>query len=115
MRLRRMAVGLVLGASSLAATAQMAMGAGSGPAAGTIATPSRAIDSQLSAIESEMMSAGGEIRVCAQRGDLCARANDAVRDGADVRPAGDARCGGELLLLYDRQRAEAGRGYGGVD
>jgi len=57
MRLRRMAVGLVLGASSLAATAQMAMGAGSGPAAGTIATPSRAIDSQLSAIESEMMSA----------------------------------------------------------
>jgi len=57
MRMRAIAVGLVLGASSLAATAQMAMGAGSGPAAGTIATPSRAIDSQLSAIESEMMSA----------------------------------------------------------
>jgi uncharacterized damage-inducible protein DinB len=55
--MRAIAVGLVLGASSLAATAQMAMGAGSGPAAGTIATPSRAIDSQLSAIESEMMSA----------------------------------------------------------
>ena len=45
MRLRMMAVGLVLGVSSLAATAQMAMGAGSGPAAETIAAPSKAIDS----------------------------------------------------------------------
>ena len=57
MRMRMMAVGLVLGASSLAATAQMAMGADSGPAAGTIATPAKAVDSQLSLIESEMMGA----------------------------------------------------------
>jgi uncharacterized damage-inducible protein DinB len=52
-----MAVGLVLAASSLAATAQMAMGAGSGPAAGTIVTPAKAVDAQLSLIEGEMMSA----------------------------------------------------------
>src|ERR1017187_5679591 len=57
MRLRMMAVGLVLGASSLAATAQMAMGAGSGPAAGTIVTPAKAVDAQLSLIEGEMMGA----------------------------------------------------------
>jgi len=48
MRIRMMAVGLVLGASSLAATAQMAMGAGSGPAAGTIAAPAKAVDSRRS-------------------------------------------------------------------
>ena len=57
MRLRRMAVVLVLGASSLAATAQMAMSAGSGPAAGTIAAPSKAVDSALSLIEMEMLGA----------------------------------------------------------
>jgi uncharacterized damage-inducible protein DinB len=52
-----MAMCLVLGASTLAATAQMAMGAGSGPAAGTILTPAKAVDAQLSLIEGEMMSA----------------------------------------------------------
>jgi uncharacterized damage-inducible protein DinB len=52
-----MAVGLVLGASSLAATAQMAMGAGPAPAAGTVVTPAKAVDAQLSLIEGEMMSA----------------------------------------------------------
>jgi hypothetical protein len=56
MRLRMTAVCLVLGASSLVATAQMGS-AGSGPAAGTIAAPSKAIDSQLSLIETEMMGA----------------------------------------------------------
>jgi hypothetical protein len=54
MRLQMMAMGLVLGASSLAATAQMAMGA-SGPPAGTIAAPAKAVDSTLSLIELEMM------------------------------------------------------------
>ena len=57
MHMRTMAVGLVLGVSSLAATAQMAMGAGSGPAAGTIAAPAKAVDSQLSRMEMEMMGA----------------------------------------------------------
>jgi uncharacterized damage-inducible protein DinB len=57
MRVRMIALCAVLGASSLAATAQMPMGSGSGPAAGTIATPSKAIDSELSLIESEMMGA----------------------------------------------------------
>jgi uncharacterized damage-inducible protein DinB len=48
---------MVLGACSLVATAQMAMGSGSAAAAGTIATPEKAIDSQLSLIEGEMMGA----------------------------------------------------------
>jgi hypothetical protein len=57
MRLQMMAVCLVLGASSLVATAQMAMGANAGPAAGTIAAPAKAVDSALSLIELEMMGA----------------------------------------------------------
>ena len=56
MRKRMIAICLVLGVSSLAATAQMG-GASAGPAAGTIASPSSAVDSQLSLIESEMMGA----------------------------------------------------------
>jgi hypothetical protein len=57
MRVRMMALCMVLAMSPVAAMAQMAMGAGSGPAAGTIAAPSKAVDSQLSLIESEMMGA----------------------------------------------------------
>jgi uncharacterized damage-inducible protein DinB len=53
-----MAAGWVLGLCSLTATAQMGMsGMDKGPAAGTIAEPSKAFDSQLSLIESEMMGA----------------------------------------------------------
>jgi uncharacterized damage-inducible protein DinB len=48
---------VMLGASSVVATAQMPMAAGSGPAAGTIAAPAKAVDSQLSLIEMEMMGA----------------------------------------------------------
>jgi uncharacterized damage-inducible protein DinB len=48
---------VVLAASSVASTAQMAMGKNVGPAAGTIAEPSKAVDSQLSLIETEMMGA----------------------------------------------------------
>jgi uncharacterized damage-inducible protein DinB len=56
--MRMLAVCLVLGASSLVATAQMAMGGSdSGPAVGTIAAPSKAVDSQLSLIEGQMMGA----------------------------------------------------------
>lgn len=55
MHMRMVAVCLVLGAGSLAATAQMGMG--KAPAAGTIVAPSKAIESELSMIESEMMSA----------------------------------------------------------
>jgi len=44
--MRMLAVCLVLGVSSLVATAQMAMGGSdSGPAVGTIAAPSKAVDS----------------------------------------------------------------------
>ena len=47
----------VVVASSAAASAQMPMAAGSAPAAGTMVTPSKAVDSQLSVIETEMMGA----------------------------------------------------------
>jgi DinB superfamily len=57
MRLRMTLVCLALAANSGVATAQMAMSANSGPAAGTIAAPSKAVDSQLSLIEMEMMGA----------------------------------------------------------
>lgn len=58
MRMRLvMTIALLLVAGSSAASAQMPMGSGSGPAAGTIVTPSKAVDAQLSLIESEMMSA----------------------------------------------------------
>jgi hypothetical protein len=58
MNLRKSAVWVVvLGASSLGVHGQMPMGADAGPKAGTIATPAKAVDSQLSLIESEMMSA----------------------------------------------------------
>jgi hypothetical protein len=53
MRLQMVVMCLVLGTGS-AVPAQMAMGA-SGPAAGTIAAPAKAVDSALSLIELEMM------------------------------------------------------------
>jgi plastocyanin len=54
---RQFAVSLAsLAAGSLAAAEQMG-GMAKGPAAGTIATPAEAFDSQLSLIEGEMMSA----------------------------------------------------------
>lgn len=56
MQIRWMAVCCLLGMGSIAAVAQTGDTA-SGPAAGTIATPANALDSQLSLIESEMMSA----------------------------------------------------------
>ena len=58
MRIRILAIGAVLGMGSLAVAAQMgSAGKGMQPAVGTIATPSRAFDSQLSVIEWEMMGA----------------------------------------------------------
>ena len=56
MHIRLIAVWCLLGLGSLAAAAQMG-GMANGPAAGTIATPAEAFDSQLSVIEGEMMSA----------------------------------------------------------
>jgi hypothetical protein len=56
MQIRWMAVCCLMGLSSLSGVAQ-ADGAGSGPAAGTIATPAYALDAQLSVIEFEMMGA----------------------------------------------------------
>ena len=47
----------VLSMGTLTAMAQMSAGAAQGPAAGTIATPASAFDSQLSLIEKEMMGA----------------------------------------------------------
>jgi len=55
MNLRTVAMCVVLGSSSLAATAQM--GAGSGPAPGTVVSPAKAADAQLNIIEGEMMGA----------------------------------------------------------
>jgi hypothetical protein len=58
MRMRMTVAGWVLGVCSLTATAQMGMsGMDKGPAAGTFVEPSKAFDSQLNLIESEMMGA----------------------------------------------------------
>ena len=58
MRIRILAIGAAMGIGTLAVAAQMgSAGKGMQPAAGTIATPSRAFDSQLSVIEWEMMGA----------------------------------------------------------
>jgi uncharacterized damage-inducible protein DinB len=55
--LRMMTACCVLSASTLISGAQMSMGSGSGPAAGTMVTPAKAIDSELGLIEGEMMGA----------------------------------------------------------
>jgi len=52
-----MAACCLLGMGSLAAAGQMGAGAATGPAAGTMATPAMALDSELSLIEGEMMGA----------------------------------------------------------
>jgi len=57
MRVRMMALCMALAASSVGATAQMAMGGGDAPKPGTIAAPAKAVDSQLDLIEAEMMGA----------------------------------------------------------
>jgi uncharacterized damage-inducible protein DinB len=57
MRVRLIAAWWVLGACSLAATAQMGSSGATSPQVGSIATPSKAFDSQLSLIEDEMMGA----------------------------------------------------------
>jgi len=57
MRIRTLAIGAVLGVGSLALAAQTGSAGGGQPAAGTIATPSQALDSELTLIEGEMMSA----------------------------------------------------------
>jgi hypothetical protein len=57
MQMKLIAACCLLSMGTLAATAQMSAGAAQGPAAGTIATPSSAFDSQLSLIEAEMMGA----------------------------------------------------------
>lgn len=58
MRIRALATATVLGIGSLAAAAQMgSVGNRQPPAAGTIVSPSRALDSELSMIEWEMMGA----------------------------------------------------------
>ena len=56
MHARRIAVLCVMGLCSIAASAQMG-GNANGSAPGTIATPAKAFDSQLSLIEEEMMGA----------------------------------------------------------
>jgi hypothetical protein len=56
MRIGNLAVAVMLGVGSMAMAAQMGS-AGAGPAAGSIATPSQAFDSQLKVIEHEMMGA----------------------------------------------------------
>ena len=57
MRIRLLTMAVLVVASSVAGSSQMPMGSGSAPAAGTIVTPSKAVDSQLNLIESEMMGA----------------------------------------------------------
>lgn len=58
MHIRILAIGAVLGIGSLAAAAQAGAGGnGQMPAAGTIVTPSQALDSELTLIEGEMMGA----------------------------------------------------------
>lgn len=58
MQVRMTAVCMVLALSPMVAAGQTATGgSASGPAAGTIAAPSRAVDSELSLIEGELMGA----------------------------------------------------------
>ena len=57
MRSWMMVVCCVVGIGSLTASAQMGADAAKGPAAGTIVTPAKAMDSELSLIEGEMMGA----------------------------------------------------------
>lgn len=57
MRISLLTMTVLVVASSVAGSSQMPMGSGSAAAAGTIVTPSKAVDSQLSLIESEMMGA----------------------------------------------------------
>jgi len=57
MQVWKMAACCLLGVGSLVATAQMKNPLPDGPPAGTVATPSAALDSQLSLIELEMMGA----------------------------------------------------------
>ena len=57
MRIRGMAACCVLGMGALAASAQMGSSAAQGPAVGSLAAPSAALDSQLSLVEQEMMGA----------------------------------------------------------
>jgi uncharacterized damage-inducible protein DinB len=57
MRIRLMAACCLLGMASVIAVAQMGGTAAQGPAAGTTVTPAAAMDSALSLIEGEMMSA----------------------------------------------------------
>jgi uncharacterized damage-inducible protein DinB len=48
---------MVMGLSAAAVQAQMPMGAGPAPAAGTVVAPAKAIDAQLNIIEGELMGA----------------------------------------------------------
>lgn len=57
MRIRTLAIGAVLAVGSLALAAQTGSAGGGQPAAGTIATPAQALDSELTLIERELMSA----------------------------------------------------------
>ena len=57
MHILRMTACCVVGASAFVAAAQMNTSVAAGPAVGTIATPSAALDSQLNLIEIEMMGA----------------------------------------------------------
>jgi len=57
MRILKMTACCALGLGSMVAEAQMGTSAGPAPAVGSIATPSAALDSQLSLIEMEMMGA----------------------------------------------------------
>jgi uncharacterized damage-inducible protein DinB len=57
MHILRMTACCVVGASAFVAAAQMNTSVAAGPAVGTIATPSAALDSQLNLIEMEMMGA----------------------------------------------------------
>ncbi len=57
MRLQMLVATMVLGTCSMAANAQMAMGADSGAKPGAIVSPAAAVDSQLSGIEEQMMGA----------------------------------------------------------
>ncbi len=57
MKICAMAMGAVLAMGAGAMRAQMPMGGGAGPAAGTIVDPAKAIGAQLDIIEGELMSA----------------------------------------------------------
>ena len=117
MHVRLMAICCVMGVASVAAVAQMG-DAKTGSAAGTIVTPARAMDSELSLIEWEMM---GAVKAMPEEKFGFAPSAAIFVPGQttefatvqDVCAAGNACGAGELPYVRIREWSETGCGCEG--